>query len=70
MLQAKTEKQKQRIIEILGQQKTNCGFPLNFDKENDWGYEYFDDRIYFDGNITFDTMSKIVDYLRNENKQA
>jgi hypothetical protein len=56
------------VLEIFGIQETCCYFPLNFDKETDWGYEEFDDRIYLDGNITFDTMAEIVDYLRSQNK--
>ena len=68
MLQARTEEQKKKVIEIFGIQETCCHFHLDFDKETDWGYEECDDRIYLDGNITFDTMAKIVDCLRNENK--
>lgn len=68
MLHAKTEEQKKNVLEIFGIQETCCHFPLDFDKKTDWGYEEFDDRIYLDGNITFDMMAKIVDYLREQNK--
>lgn len=66
MLQARTEEQKKKVLEIFGIQETCCHFPLDFDKETEGGYEEHDDRIYLDGNITFDTMAKIVDYLRKE----
>ena len=68
MLRARTEEQKKKVLEIFGTRETCCHFPLDFVKETDWGYEKYDDRIYLDGNVTFDTMAKIVDYLRNENK--
>lgn len=68
MLQAKTEEQKKKVLEIFGIQETCCHFPFDFDKETDCGYEEFDDRIYLDGNITFDMMADIVDYLREQNK--
>lgn len=70
MLQARTEEQKKRVLEIFGIQESCCHFPLDFDRETDWGYEEFNDRIYLDGNITFDTMAKIVDYLRKENEEV
>lgn len=66
MLEAKTKEQKKKVLEIFGIQETCCHFPLDFGKETDWGYEEFDDRIYLDGNITFDTMVEIVDYLKNK----
>ena len=68
MLRVRTEEQKKKVLEIFGIQETCCHFPLGFDKETNWGYEECDDRIYLDGNITFDAMAKIVDYLRNESK--
>ena len=70
MLEAKTEEQKKKVLEILGTQEAFCYFPLDLDKETDWGYEEFGDRIYLDGNITFDTMAEIVDYLRKENEEV
>ena len=69
MLQAKTEEQKKKVLEIFGIQETCCHFPLDFDKETGWDYEEFDDRIYLDGNITFDKMAKIVDFLREQNNK-
>jgi hypothetical protein len=68
MLEAKTEEQKKKVLEILGTNVRQCNFPLDFNKETDWGYEEFDDRIYLDGGLTFDTMAEIVDYLRKENE--
>ena len=70
MLQARTEEQKKKVLEIFGIQETCCHFPLYFDKKTDWWYEELDDRIYLDGNITFDTMAEIVDYLREQNKEV
>ena len=69
MLEAKTEEQKKKVLEIFGIQETCCHFPLDFVKETDCGYEEFDDRIYLDGDISFDTMAKIVDYLREQNNK-
>ena len=69
MLRVRTEEQKKKVLEIFGIQETCCHFPLDFDKETDLGYEEFDDRIYLDGNITFDTMVEIVDYLREQNNK-
>lgn len=60
MLRATTKEQKERVIEILAPKwKTCCYFPFNPDSEDD-----YDDRIYFDGNISFDKMAEIVDLLR------
>jgi len=70
MLQARTEEQKKRVLEIFGIQETCCHFPLDFDKETEVGYKECNDRIYLDGNISFDTMAKIVDYLRKENDEV
>lgn len=69
MLQARTEEQKKKVLEIFGIQGTCCHFPLDFDKETDCGYEECDSSIYLDGNITFDKMAKIVDYLREQNNK-
>lgn len=63
MLEAKTKEQKKKVLEIFGTNARYCNFPL------DWGYEEFDDRIYLDGNITFDNMAEIVDYLRKQNNK-
>lgn len=60
MLKVTTEEQKKRVIEIFGPKwETCCHFPFNPDSEDD-----YDDRIYLDGNITFDKMAEVVDYLR------
>lgn len=42
--------------------------PLDFEKETESGYAFRDDAIYIDGNITFDMMALIVDYLRGGQK--
>ena len=67
MLKA-NEEQMKHITEILGDIYNEP--VLDFNRKIDWGYEEFDDRIYLDGNITFDKMAKIVDYLRKQNKKA
>lgn len=64
MLQVKTKEQEKKVLEILGTQETFCHFPLDLDKETDWGYEEFSDRIYLDGNITFDTL-KMDDFTKS-----
>lgn len=55
MLKAVTEKQRETIFGILG-------------KDNPTTYYSFEDgdveNIMIDGNISFDAMAKIVDYLR------
>lgn len=70
MLQAKTKEQKEHILEILGAIEPVSHFPLNFERETDVGYMEYDDRIYFDGNIGFDKMAEIVDYLRIQNGKS
>ena len=67
MLQVRTEEQKKKVLKIFGIQETCCHFPLDFDKETDGGYEEYDDRIYLDGNITFDKMREVVESLQKEN---
>lgn len=67
MLKA-NKKQMKHITEILGDIYNESA--LDFNRETDWGYEEFDDRIYLDGNITFDKMANIVDYLRKQNKKT
>ena len=69
MLQARTEEQKKKVLEIFGIQESCCHFPLDFDKETEGGYEECDDRIYLDGDITFDKMLEVVEYLRKENEE-
>ena len=70
MLRARTEEQKKKVLEIFGIQETCCHFPLDFDKETDCGYEECDDHIYLDGDITFDKMREVVEYLRKENEEV
>lgn len=70
MLQAKTTEQKNHILEILGTIEPVSHFPLNYERETDVGYMEYDDRIYFDGNIGFDKMAEIVDYLRIQNGKS
>lgn len=70
MLRVRTEEQKKKVLEIFGIQETCCYFPLDYDKERSWGYEECDDRIYLDGNITFDKMREVVEYLRKENEEV
>lgn len=59
MLQAKTKEQKQKILEIFAIQETCCYFPLG------WKDEELDDQVYIDGNMSFDTMARVVDYVRS-----
>ena len=68
MLRVRTEEQKKKVLEIFGTHEKFYYFPLNFDKETDWGYDECDDRIYLDGNITFDKMREVVEYLQKENE--
>ena len=49
---------------FIGLPETCNHFPMN--PETDYEEEC-DDRVYIDGNITFDTMAEIVDYLRATN---
>ena len=66
-LQATTEEQREHVLGIFGMSETCCHFPLDYDRESDCGYEEFDDRIYLDGNITFEKMAEAIDYLRSIN---
>ena len=65
MIQAKTKEQKEYVIKLIGLPDVCCKFPLDFEKELYCGYEEYNDRIYLDGNITFDQMKQIVEYLEN-----
>jgi hypothetical protein len=60
MLEAKTEEQRETIFGILG-------------KDNQTTYYSFEDgdveNIMIDGNISFDAMAKIADYLRWQNNK-
>ena len=65
MLKATTEEQKQRVLEIFDiEYRTCCNFPIDLDSQD---FSEFDDRIYLDGNITFDKMAAVVDFLRHSN---
>ena len=67
MLKATTEEQKQRVLEIFDiQNETCCHFPCDTKSED---YSEFDDRVYLDGDITFDKMAAVVDYLRACNSE-
>jgi hypothetical protein len=61
MLEVKTEEQRETILGIL-------------EKDNQTTYHTFEDgnveNIMIDGNISFDAMAKIVDYLRLKIKQG
>lgn len=59
MLKATTEEQRRHIEEILAPHHTYISWPLDFETD-----EERQDAIYLDGNVTFDAMAEIVDYLR------
>jgi len=58
MLKVTTEEQRQRIEEILAPYHTYISWPLDFAEETE--------AIYIDGNVTFDMLAEIVDYLRKK----
>ena len=60
MLQAKTEEQKKYIESILEKDDTHAKWGIDIDSE-------YENCLFIDDCITFDTMAKIVDYLRMEN---
>lgn len=64
MLRVYTTKDKEQVLKLIS---PHCisNFPLNFDIDTETGYEEFDDRIYIDGQVTFDDMAKVVDYVRS-----
>ena len=68
VLRADTTEKQDRILEIIGQDKIYCHFPLDFGKETDCGYEDYNDRIYIDGDLTFNKMAEIVDFLSKNSK--
>ena len=72
-LRADSELKKERILDILGEELC-CSFPLDIESyENDDDSVYpaeFDDRVYIDGNVSFDKMAEIVDYLRATNSKT
>jgi hypothetical protein len=61
MLQAKTEEQKKYIESILEKDNTCAEWGIDIDAE-------YENCLFIDDCITFDTMAKIVDYLRSVNK--
>jgi hypothetical protein len=60
MLEVKTEEQRETIFGIL-------------EKDNQTTYHTFEEgdveNIMIDGNISFDAMAEIVDYLREQNNK-
>ena len=61
------EEQMKHITKILGDVYNRP--VLDFEKETDFGYEDYDDRIYIDGEITFDKMEEIVNLLKSTSKE-
>ena len=60
MLKATTEEQRETILGIL--EKDN---QITYYSFEDWDVE----NIMIDGNISFDAMAEIVDYLRSQNNK-
>lgn len=58
-----SEEQMKHITKILGDVYNRQ--VIDFEKETDWGYEDCDDRIYIEGDITFDKMEEIVNLLKS-----
>lgn len=73
VLRANTAEERKRILNILGGDLYKT-FPLDIETyENDEERllpDIFNDRLYIDGNITFDKMAEIVDYLRATNSKT
>lgn len=65
MLRAKTEEQRKHIDAILGH--IYHDHPCDMDEEFNDVSKY--ERIYLDGEISYDMMSDIVDYLRSCNPE-
>lgn len=61
MLKCNSESKKHMVEFIIALPETCCHFPFNPESED---FSEYDDRIYLDGNITFDKMAAVVDYLR------
>lgn len=59
-----SKEQMKHITKILGDVYNRP--VLDFEKETDLGYEDYDDRIYIDGDITFDKMEEIVNFLKTD----
>lgn len=62
-----SEEQMKHIAAILGDVYNRT--VINFDEDTDSGYEDYDDRIYIDGDITFDKMEEIVNLLKSTSKE-
>lgn len=63
MLKARTEEQRLRVEELLAPHRVFISWPLGF--ESDGGERV--DSVYIDGEVCFDTLAEIVDYLRSCN---
>ena len=68
VLRADTTEKQDRILEIIGQDEIYCHFSLDSGKETDCGYEDYNDRVYIDGDLTFNKMAEIVDFLSKNSK--
>lgn len=68
VLRADTTEKQNRILEIIGQDEIYCHFSLDSGKETDCGYEDYNDRVYIDGDLTFNKMAEIVDFLSKNSK--
>lgn len=64
-----TEEQIKLIVDLLEKEGVVCSPVLDFDSENECGYNDYDDRIYIDGDITFDKMEEIVNLLKSTSKE-
>ena len=62
-----SEEQMKHITKILGDVYNRQ--VIDFENETDWGYEDYDDRIFIDGEITFDKMEEIVNFLKSTSKE-
>lgn len=65
MLRAKTEEQRKHIDGILGD--IYHDHPYDLDEEFNDVTKY--ERVYIDGEISYDMMADIVDYLRSCNPE-
>lgn len=62
-----SEEQMKHITKILGDVYNRP--VIDFEKQTGCGYEDYDDRIYIDGDITFDKMEEIVNLLKSNSKE-
>lgn len=63
MLRVKTEEQKRYIESILEKDETCAEWGIDIDSE-------YENCLFVNDCITFDTMAEIVDYLRKENEEV